>query len=683
MGEGEKTTSQFRAARLRCHKACDGLSGLMVRVPNALSAPPPNKPQPASGGRGRQGITLARDVPPPTRAAAVAWKTTKGQEWATSHALYHRLPPTRGMKNKLGVRRSGASADSHSTFRLASCGVSVQSEFKMARFKKEANRTGLGASQVLSDNAPVQPSPAQLADQSVPPAIHPEDYPIQNAPTDDPRRFLGAIPPTPAVRARRPKRRKLQRIRDSLSQLWFICVLTLAAVAVPAGIIIAPLIGLKLDAGQPETVQQVFTPDPWKDVPRECLREVRLTDVIKDLDTHGAAPMSRPARHVADVICLYNNTRFRKLQRLDYLPAHMQLGFCQALLYWSVDVSGGTVRSRVPEFDVNFGVWKLRSLKSSLTPGDGISGILVALGGYHEDSAHFSRLGHNRALMSRFGGSVAKFVVKHGFDGVLVHWKGIGASCGSHEDARTLGKLLELLSRLFSINAYTFVGGAILPAVKETAMEVTRAIATAASLIVYETHEMAGYDVFQSCTSASDMVKSFMDDMKTTAASTRPAQLPVQCVSLSAGIRSTLAYDLAGKSVPIPDPVHLYYKSSQRFGMAAAYDMCRALAISAVTPDSSSLPGCVLYRLPKVNVTTEEISTRSQTIPIGTTIDRQFAYESATEIARQASTTSTTKARRCVAVYDLDLDLFKGTCEYRYTTITNNFRMLHIDDALV
>ncbi|KAH6932888.1 hypothetical protein HPB50_010496 [Hyalomma asiaticum] len=517
-------------------------------------------------------------------------------------------------------------------------------------------------------------------------AVIPTDYPIRQAPPEDMRQLMVAIRPQTSPRRRatalvtqRQHRTEFSRIRDSFSQLWFLCVITLAALAVPTGLVLAPLIGLRWDEAHREVAGRApplfVTPYPWTGVPTECLREVHVSDVIRKLHVKKPAPLQTRARHRGDLICVFNNSRFRKQLVWDYVPASMPLPFCQSLLYWSVAVSEGTVRDRTPDFDVNYGVWKLKDLESSLSTKAGLPGIMIALGGYVEDSAHFSRLGRDTALMSRFVATAAKFLVKHNIAGVLVDWKGIGGHCGSNGDAKTMANLLQELGDLLRMNSVKYRVGAMLAAVGSIAKVVTKAIATFADIIVYETHEASEYNVYEGCDNAAVVTQLFMNDMTRAVAATKTP--PRQCISLSAGVWSTLAYDLAGNSVVIAGSG--FYKVSRRTGMAAAFEMCTALAYSGVVKNDS-LAGCVLYNLRAVNFSSEEVVVGKKTIPIATAVDRLFVYEDRSAIIRQADATATLNRGRCVALYDLDFDNFKGVCEYQ--SLPNHFRLTHIDSAL-
>ncbi|KAH8038383.1 hypothetical protein MRX96_035629 [Rhipicephalus microplus] len=511
------------------------------------------------------------------------------------------------------------------------------------------------------------------------------DYPIQRATTEDLDRLVVLVHPQPSSRrgvalmTRLQPRTEFRRIRDSFSQLWFLCILALAALSVPAGLVLAPIIRLQVDQALREvagpTAPRFATPYPWTGVPRECLRSVRINDVIRKLHVEHPAPLLTRAKHRGDLICVFNNSRFRKQLLWDYVPASMPLPFCQSLLYWSVAVNGGKVHDRTPDFDVNYGVWRLKKLASSISANEGLPDIMVALGGYVEDGAHFSRLGRDTALMSRFVASAATFLFKHNITGALVDWKGIGGHCGSKDDAKTLSRILQKLGGLLRLNGIEYQVGAVVAAVKGIAKPLTKAIAAVADIIVYETHETVDYNVYEGCSKAAGLTLQFMGDMSRAIGAVKSP--PRLCISLSAGVWSTLAYDLAGTSVVIGGSG--FYKISRRTGMAAAFEMCTALAYSSVVKNDS-LAGCILYNLRAVNVSSEEVVVESKTIPVATAVDRLFVYENTDAIVTQADATTTPSRRRCVAIYDLDFDNFRGVCEYQ--NLPNHFRLTHIDSAL-
>lgn len=260
-------------------------------------------------------------------------------------------------------------------------------------------------------------------------AIIPTDYPILVAPPEDMRRLMG-IPRRrrfPALEARRQMRNELGRLRASVSQMWFLCLLVLAALSVPAGLVIAPFITFG-DSMRTTTVSPPggwtlpFTGDPWANVSRDCLRPVRLNDDIRQLNMHNIT-VHAVSTHKGDLICVFNNSRFRKAQRYDFIPVIMPLSLCNSLLYWSVAVVDGVVRNRVPEFDVHYGVYRLPELVLRLATGGSLPPLLIGVGGHREDSAHLSRLGRDSVIHSKFGASLLRFSDRHGIGGAVIDWK--------------------------------------------------------------------------------------------------------------------------------------------------------------------------------------------------------------------------------------------------------------------
>lgn len=259
-------------------------------------------------------------------------------------------------------------------------------------------------------------------------AIIPTDYPILVAPPEDMRRLMG-VPRRrrlTAVEARRHMRNELGRLRASVSQTWFLCLLVLAALSVPAGLVIAPFIPFgdsrSTTASYPGGWTLPFTGDPWANVSRDCLRPVRLNDDIRQLNIHNI-PVRAVSTHRGDLICVFNNSRFRKAQRYDFVPVIMPLSLCNSLLYWSVAVVDGVVRNRVPEFDVHYGVYRLPELVRRLATGGSLPPLLIGVGGHREDSAHLSRVGRDSVVQSKFGASLLRFSDKHGIGGAVIDWK--------------------------------------------------------------------------------------------------------------------------------------------------------------------------------------------------------------------------------------------------------------------
>ncbi|CAN8004522.1 unnamed protein product, partial [Ixodes hexagonus] len=234
--------------------------------------------------------------------------------------------------------------------------------------------------------------------------------------------------------------------------MWFVCLMTLGALVIPVGLVLAPYLGYYIPTvviGGPPTVRMT-TPFPWLGIPESCLAQVSLTDNVHNLRMSDGASTPTNTKGVP-LFCLYNNSRFRKAQRWDYLPKHIPYQLCPTIVYWSMGVRDGKVISRVPEFDVRYGIWTLRATIEKYRPNTA-TGILMALGGYPEDSAHFSRLGRDSILMSKFAANILKKLVRHKLNGITIHWRGMQGACGSPDDFTTLADFVQAIRKLYMLN---------------------------------------------------------------------------------------------------------------------------------------------------------------------------------------------------------------------------------------
>ncbi|KAK8757550.1 hypothetical protein V5799_004820 [Amblyomma americanum] len=504
-------------------------------------------------------------------------------------------------------------------------------------------------------------------------AIFPADYPILEPPGEDMRRLMGVVGPprVNSLEMRRLKRSELRRIRDSFSQMWFICVVTLAAIAVPAGLIIAPIVtfeGSRSTRGGFPVWTPPTTAYPWTNVPSWCLRKVKLDDDIKHLTIHNTT-LQTPSAHRGDVICLFNNTRFRKRQRYDYAPQSMPLSLCNSLLYWSLAISEGRVQNRVPEFDVHHGVWKLHTFVPSLAQGGSLPKLLVSLGGHIEDSAHFARLSRDVTLHTKLAASLMRFSIKHQIGGAVVHWKDMGGTCGSPSDINVMATVLASFARLRFLNKDDYATGVIVPADAALARTVTlTATVHGATLIIYETHRLHAGDVFTMCSSTQAEAVTLMNDMNAAAASValqqmgiRPPPAPPRlCISLTAGLPVSRAYNGSPPAV-LPNFVPLG-DISHASGIMAVYEFCAVTSVAQV----SSYPapsGCASISKRLVNRTTDLVTLPGgAVVPVGTAVEDYYAFVAQASIKAQYQATSSNSDLRCAAVYDLDLDLYKGGC---------------------
>lgn len=500
-------------------------------------------------------------------------------------------------------------------------------------------------------------------------AIFPADYPIVQAPIEDMRLLLGFVPPPrptaddKRLQFRRKKRTELARIRDSFSQMWFICLLTLAAIAVPAGLVIAPFI---IPGSERASTTRAYTPPstpyPWTNVSQECLREVKLNDVIKHLRVRKSSQQLPARQHPGDLICLFNNSRFRKAQsQYDYVPQTMPLPLCNSLLYWSVTFTEARVHNRVPEFDVHHGVWQLHTLVPLLAQSGSLPKLLVAVGGHAEDSAHFSRLGKYGELVSIFAATLMSFSVKHQIGGAVLHWVDMGGACGSADDVATVADLLTAIHNLRALNEGSYATGIIVPARLPLADHVTRtAIRYAATFVIYETHLLHQTDVVSMCTSATAESVALINAMAAIPPAA-PGVVTRRCVSFTAGVPTSRAYSVGAVPTVVPNFVP-FANVSQFPWMVAVYEFCSLRSQPAVPPYGqwSSYPnpsGCSGIMKRTVNTTVDDTTLPSGvSVPALTEVADYYGFLSAASIRALYGATSTSPDSRCAAVYDLDFD---------------------------
>ncbi|KAM7305562.1 putative arrestin [Ixodes scapularis] len=186
------------------------------------------------------------------------------------------------------------------------------------------------------------------------------DYPVTVPPPeaseDD---FIHVYPVVKEAWLRR--RLPAPQVRHTFFEMWFMCLVTLAVLVIPIGLILVPYIGYRSPVIQREVawIQGRATPNPWINVSENCLRKVDLTDNIHELRTNDGHPATPPSKD-GKIFCLYNNSRFRKTLRWDYLPKHIPFALCPHVVYWSMGIEGANVVSRVPEFDVRYGIWAIK-----------------------------------------------------------------------------------------------------------------------------------------------------------------------------------------------------------------------------------------------------------------------------------------------------------------------------------
>ncbi|KAH6938522.1 hypothetical protein HPB50_010268 [Hyalomma asiaticum] len=195
-------------------------------------------------------------------------------------------------------------------------------------------------------------------------------------------------------------------------------------------------------------------------VPASCLRSPRQVSDQNPLLAGAASLFTASPKAV--IFCLYNNSRYSKSGRYDFGPEQLPLPYCSNIVYWSLGMDDGVIRSRAPQFDLTHGLGVLR--QNMLSHGIANATLLVALGGYSEDAPQFSRLGADARAMSRFTSSVIYLLRTYHLDGVALHWIGPELGCQGAGDVSTMTRVVRRVRQAILASRYTGLVTLIIPA---------------------------------------------------------------------------------------------------------------------------------------------------------------------------------------------------------------------------
>ncbi|KAH7964879.1 hypothetical protein HPB49_002204 [Dermacentor silvarum] len=218
-------------------------------------------------------------------------------------------------------------------------------------------------------------------------------------------------------------------------------------------------------------------------VPAICLRRPRLVSDQNPL--LAGSPSIFTAAPKAHIFCLYNNSRYSRLGRYDFGPEQLPLAYCSNIVYWSLSVYDGAVKSRAPRFDLTHGLKKLR--ESMVNRNIANATILAALGGYIEDGPQFSMLGADSGAMSRFASSVVYLLQTFHLDGVALHWVDPEFGCRGADDKSTLERLVRTIRQSLIASGHRGLVTLILPA-EETRYHLSTATVQSVDYIFLEAH---------------------------------------------------------------------------------------------------------------------------------------------------------------------------------------------------
>ncbi|KAH6924264.1 hypothetical protein HPB50_014533 [Hyalomma asiaticum] len=152
----------------------------------------------------------------------------------------------------------------------------------------------------------------------------------------------------------------------------------------------------------------------------------------------------------SELMCLFNNTRVRdwtgtgKYYSVQSLPFQI----CSKLVYWSVAIENGKIKSRVPVFDQLYGLQQLRRTTDDLGFPD--IKILVTLGGDASDTRQFTVAGREAFVLDTLTRDVLDTMSRMRLDGVALHWVQPRPDCRSGDDRLSFVRVVLGLNRAFA-----------------------------------------------------------------------------------------------------------------------------------------------------------------------------------------------------------------------------------------
>ncbi|KAK8785468.1 hypothetical protein V5799_008166 [Amblyomma americanum] len=289
-----------------------------------------------------------------------------------------------------------------------------------------------------------------------------------------------------------------------------------------------------------------------------------LTGINDDYPDNSALRL--PVTPTTPVLCLYNNSLFRRQGGHDFLPRHLPLNLCSGLIYWSMGLAAGRLRSRAPEFDRRYGIEQLhriRAAQRSSVP------IYVALGGYPEDAAEFYLLAASPPARAPFVADVLMNLRRYRLDGIVVHWVAHGnEGCRARmKDVVTgLADLLDDLRAVLALNFPDSAGlvGLMAPADVSLANSMLSHLGDRADLVLlstYTTLEAVQVPAGEAPAACYRSMKSVLERLRSYA----DLRLKM-CVSLSLALH---ARGGGGSQYPLPAT-----NISRMAGYRAVFELC-------------------------------------------------------------------------------------------------------------
>ncbi|KAK8757063.1 hypothetical protein V5799_000237 [Amblyomma americanum] len=434
-------------------------------------------------------------------------------------------------------------------------------------------------------------------------------------------------------------------------QVWVLCGVAMGTFALPLGLIllsygatngphVSPATPITLTTNDKKATPKAPTSDPSHGVPASCLKPVRLNRTIT-INNSSYIRHHLPVR-TRKIFCLFNSSRLGRVPLPDLTLIDMPLHYCGGIIYWSLGVAGGVVRSRVEAFDNTSGLFNLTTLLSNL--GLNMT-ILVTVGGYPEESAQFSLLGRDAGKLARFVSSLMHITWDHGLNGVTIHWATAEPACRLPEDATTLSSLVYAIRQAYrSMGPGNSEIAVMLPAEARIAGPVIRLLAERVEWIFLETH------LLTPTTGGRAACNHLATGLENLIASLQAGRNQHKiCTGYS--LAPWLAMGVVDRRLGL---------IIDRFSTQIAPDTGRA-GTASMRGLCSGAPPCLLWARGSCLVLRKASRPPGTIGPIPlyvfhdeSTLFRIFSHGLYTSAAHQTN--------QCAVLYDIDLDNFEGTC---------------------
>ncbi|KAH7958268.1 hypothetical protein HPB49_000369 [Dermacentor silvarum] len=381
----------------------------------------------------------------------------------------------------------------------------------------------------------------------------------------------------------------------------------------------------------------------------ENAREKIEKDCVKESPSHydattvaNAAPPAylpaAPAGGPQPIYCLYNVTR---LPRVRFLPLHLPLAMCPSVVYWSWRLPGGVLKSRAENFDKTYGLGAIRfAARDQKVHVE----VLLALGGFREDSADFYKVGRDPITRQRLVQALFSATTLYNLSGITLHWLPNSRDCEDFYGGGVpqLSDFVSSVRRLVSLNvpSVPFKVAAMVDPQEKSEMEFFRALRSYLNLTFFNTHHHLQSDTFASyCAnsvpvfqSQEALLRAVFQEPALRAASPPLDPFEGLCVSFSLALHARQGDNISKPAAAQP--------ASATTGYMAMFEVCNSQAKFNIRVPIVS--GCIVKRT-------------------GPPLDVMIAYDDVGTLREKMSYFGS-KEDLCVMLYDVDFDNYQNGC---------------------